>query len=151
MRLGFLPRPSATLRMAARSASRGTPVKSCSTTRATTKGISSVRMAWGCQLASWATCSGVTFWPSQLRSTDSSTMRTETGRRLTLGWRWASAGSEWNFSDLPDAVLKDCRVSAKGGAAAEAVRAMGAPLLVAVDDPSILAVDHGPVCVRLMG
>jgi hypothetical protein len=48
MRLGFLPMRAATLRIAARSASSGTPVKSCSTTRATTKGISSLRSAFGC-------------------------------------------------------------------------------------------------------
>ena len=74
----------ATLRIAARSASSGTPVKSCSTTRATTNGISSVRAPFGDQLASCRTCSSVTFLPSQLRSTDSSTMRIDTGRRDTL-------------------------------------------------------------------
>src|SRR6058998_2358221 len=31
--------------------------------------------------ASWRTCSSVTFLPSQLRSTDSRTMRIDTGRR----------------------------------------------------------------------
>ena len=72
---GPCPCAAATLRIAARSASSGTPVKSCSTTRATTNGISSVRAAFGFQLASCATCSSVTFLPSQLRSTDSSTMR----------------------------------------------------------------------------
>ena len=40
------------LRIAARSASSGTPVKSCRMTRATTKGISSVRSALGNQFAS---------------------------------------------------------------------------------------------------
>ena len=76
---------AATLRIAPRSASSGTPVKSCSTTRATTKGISSLRGAFGCQLASCATCSAATFLPSQLRSTDSSTMRIDTGSRLMFG------------------------------------------------------------------
>jgi len=80
--------------MAARSASSGTPVKSCSTTRATTKGISAVRGALGFHRASSATCSGVTFWPSQLRSTLSSTMRRLTGSRFTPGYTSASAGSE---------------------------------------------------------
>ena len=32
------------------------------------------------------TCSSVTFLPSQLRSTDSSTMRIDTGKRATFGW-----------------------------------------------------------------
>ena len=81
MVFGFLPMSAATLRMAARSASSGTPVKSCSTTRATTNGISSVRAAAGFQCASSDTCSAVTFLPSQLRSTLSSTMRSDTGRR----------------------------------------------------------------------
>ncbi len=40
MIFGFLPSLCATLRIAARSASSGTPVKSCSTMRATTNGIS---------------------------------------------------------------------------------------------------------------
>jgi hypothetical protein len=36
------------------------------------------------QLASSRTCASVTFLPSQLRSTDSRTMRIDTGRRETL-------------------------------------------------------------------
>jgi hypothetical protein len=83
------------LRIAARSHSSGTPVKSCSTTRATTNGISSVRGAFGDQFASCRTCCSVTFWPSQLRSTLSSTMRIDTGSRdmLPIPAR-SSAGSE---------------------------------------------------------
>ncbi len=80
--------------MAARSASSGTPVKSCSTMRASTKGISSVRAAVALQPASCFTCSSLTFLPSTLRSTDSSTMRIETGSRFTLGNVSASAGRE---------------------------------------------------------
>ncbi len=95
MTFGFLPMSAATLRIAARSASSGTPVKSCSTTRATTKGISSLRGATGFQLASSRMCDSATFLPSQLRSTLSSTMRTETGRREILPRPAASsAGSE---------------------------------------------------------
>ena len=52
---------------------------------------------------------GVTFLPSQLRSTDSSTMRIDTGRRATLGNCLASSGSEKNEPALPEAVLKVCR------------------------------------------
>ena len=85
MVLASLPISSATLRIAARSASRGTPVKSCSTTRATTNGISSWRGAFAFQPANPATCSLVTFLPSQLRSTDSRTMRIDTGRRSMFG------------------------------------------------------------------
>src|SRR3989454_12469285 len=47
--------------------------------RASTNGISSVRFAFGCQAASWRTCSSVTFLPSQFLSTDSGTMRVDTG------------------------------------------------------------------------
>jgi hypothetical protein len=71
------------LRIAARSASSGTPVKSWRTTRATTNGISSGAAPVGGQLASCCTCSSVTFLPSQLRSTLSSTMRIDTGSRET--------------------------------------------------------------------
>ena len=107
---GLRPMVAATLRIAARSASSGTPVKSCSTTRATTNGISLTRSASGFQFASSATCSGVTFLPSQLRSTDSSTIRIETGRRATFGNCLASSGREKNWPSLPDAVLKRRRV-----------------------------------------
>jgi hypothetical protein len=49
----IVPRwPAPAWRIAARSQSSGTPVKSCSTTRATTKGISSLRSARGCHCAS---------------------------------------------------------------------------------------------------
>ena len=48
MIFGSLPRRCTAERIAARSTSSGTPVKSCSTMRATTKGISSVRGALGC-------------------------------------------------------------------------------------------------------
>ncbi len=86
---------AATLRIAARSASSGTPVKSCSTTRATTNGISSTRSAVALQFASSFTCCSVTFLPSQLRSTDSSTIRIDTGSREILPTPAASsAGSE---------------------------------------------------------
>ena len=76
-------------------ASNGTPVKSCSTTRATTNGISSVRSALGFQLASWRTWASVTLLPSQLRSTDSSTIRIDTGRRsIFTPSAFCRAGSE---------------------------------------------------------
>src|ERR1700709_1076848 len=113
MVLGDLPSDCAPLPLAARSASSGTPVKSCSTTRVTTKGISSVRSAFGAQLASCATCSAVTFWPSQLRSTDSSTIRMETGNWPTLGNCLASSLSDQYLPDLPDAVWKVFWVDAK--------------------------------------
>src|SRR4051812_40520507 len=113
MVLGDLFSLAATLRMAARSARSGTPVKSCSTTRVTTKGISSVRSAFGAQWASSSTCLGETFWPSQLRSTDSSTMRIDTGSRSIVGYCLASSFRDQYLPDLPDAVLKVLRVDAK--------------------------------------
>jgi hypothetical protein len=69
-------------------------VKSCRRTRATRKGISLVRAPFGLQLASSFTCSSVTFLPSTFRSTDSRTIRIETGRRFTEGKVSASAGRE---------------------------------------------------------
>ena len=72
------------LRIAARSTSSGTPVKSCNTMRATTNGISAVRVSVGFQLASSLTFASATFLPSQLRKTDSSTRRMETGN-LEIG------------------------------------------------------------------
>ena len=79
MIFGFLPSRATAERIAARSTSSGTPVKSCSTMRATTNGISSVRRAFGFQLASARTFCSVTRLPSQLRRTDSRTRRMETG------------------------------------------------------------------------
>ena len=111
MIFGSLPIFAAASRIAARSTSSGTPVKSCSTMRATTKGISSVRGAFGCQLASWRTCASETFLPSQLRKTDSSTMRIDTGRREIFPMAAASsAGSEYSVPCLPLARVKDWRV-----------------------------------------
>ncbi len=108
--LGFWPILSATLRIAARSASSGTPVKSCSTMRATTNGISAVRSASGRQPASSRTCSSVTFLPSQLRSTDSSTMRIDTGsRERSMPSVLPSAGSEWK-RPVVEPMLKVLRV-----------------------------------------
>ena len=52
MIFGFLSEARNAERIAARSTSSGTPVKSCNRMRATTNGISSVRSAFGCQLAS---------------------------------------------------------------------------------------------------
>src|SRR6185503_18122511 len=103
---GFLPIFCATLRIAARSQSSVTPVKSWSRMRASTNGISSARLAFGFQPASSRTCASVTFLPSQLRSTDSSTMRIETGSRSVFTPSFLPrAGNEWS---LP--CLKDCSV-----------------------------------------
>ena len=79
MILGFLPSLATAERIAAKSTSSGTPVKSCKTIRATTKGISAVRDSLAFQLANSRTLASCTFSPSQLRSTLSSTSRTEMG------------------------------------------------------------------------
>ena len=95
MIFGFLPKRAAAERIAARSTSNGTPVKSCNTMRATVNGISSVRCALACHPANWRMFSSVTFWPSQLRSTDSKTRRIQTGKReMSPKPASASAGSE---------------------------------------------------------
>src|SRR5688572_14614023 len=78
--------------------------------RASTNRISSVRLAAGFQPASWRTCSSVTFLPSQLRSTDSSTMRIDTGSlEIFRPSAFSSAGSEYSLPCLkPWSVL--CRL-----------------------------------------
>ncbi len=83
MIFGSRPMRCTAERIAARSTSSGTPVKSCKSTRATLKGISSVRSATACQLASARTSDSSTTFSSKLRRTDSSTTRIETGRRET--------------------------------------------------------------------
>src|SRR5512143_1327189 len=145
MTFGFLPMSCATLRIAARSARSGTPVKSCSTTRATTNGISSVRVAVGLQFASRRTWSAVTFLPSQLRSTDSSTIRIDTGSRETLPTPAASrAGSEWCMP-VPPASWKG-RSVLKGSWLTSVLRAMeGAGALFPGARRSRAHVDFSPV------
>ena len=81
MIFGSLPSRATALRIAARSTSSGTPVKSCSTMRATTNGISSLRRRLRVPVRELSTSFARTFLPSQLRSTDSSTMRMLTGSR----------------------------------------------------------------------
>ncbi len=61
MILGFLPSLATALRIAAKSTSSGTPVKSCNTMRATTNGISAVRVSVGFQLASSLTFASLDF------------------------------------------------------------------------------------------
>ena len=114
---GSCPCSAATLRIAARSTSSGTPVKSCSTTRATTNGISSMR-ARG-RAPSWRaarTCSSVTFLPSQLRSTRlehdadghrqardrADARRLERGQRIELA---GGAGGEPEFAQGAEGIV----------------------------------------------
>ena len=79
MIFGFLPIRATAERIAAKSTSSRTPVKSCNTIRATMKGISAVRSALGTHCAnSWMFFS-LTFLPSQFRSTASRTSRIDTG------------------------------------------------------------------------
>ena len=72
-------------RIAARSTTAGTPVKSCSSTRAGVKAISfSMSVAWS-QLASAWMSPGLTEAPSSWRSRFSSRIFSEYGRRATPG------------------------------------------------------------------
>ncbi len=109
MALAGLPMSSATLRMAAKSHNKGTPVKSCKTTRATINGISSLRAALGCQLASCFTCSKLMRLSSALRMSDSKMMRIEIGRRDTESKpKFFRAGKEQYLSVLPLLKVKAC-------------------------------------------
>ena len=95
MIFGSLPNRLTALRIAARSTTSGTPVKSCKTIRATTNGISAFAGDFAFQFASVSTSLCRTFFPSQFRSTDSSTIRMLTGNREILPTpRSSSAGSE---------------------------------------------------------
>src|ERR1041384_6482197 len=84
MSLGARPSRCTALRIAARSTINGTPVKSCSTMRATTNGISAFAGDFAFHFASASTSLRRTFSPSQLRSTDSRTIRMLTGKREML-------------------------------------------------------------------
>src|SRR5262249_41196872 len=92
--------------------SKGTPVKSCKTMRATRKGISSARAALGFQAAKARTLCSDTLRPSQLRSTDSKTRRIETGKR-EIGPKpaFSRAGSEENRPCRPSPKSKLCSES----------------------------------------
>src|SRR6266446_6332616 len=84
MIFGSLPSRCTALRIAARSTISGTPVKSCKTMRATTNGISSFAGDFAFHFVSASTSLRWTFFPSQLRNTDSRTIRMLTGNREIL-------------------------------------------------------------------
>src|SRR2546430_12649401 len=70
--------------------------------RATTKGISAFAGDFAFQFASVSTSLRRTFFPSQFRSTDSSTMRMLTGNREIFPMPCSSrAGSEWRNPSRP--------------------------------------------------
>ena len=134
----------ATLRIAARSASSGTPVKSCSTTRATTNGISSVRAPVGAQLASSRTCSSVTFLPSQLRSTrlehdadrDRQARDLADAGLLERGQRVEPAGGAGGELEFLEGVVAGCGVMcglSRFVGCAAALGVLGAPIAAHVD------------------
>ncbi len=77
IRLGSPPMATMASRMAARSTTAGTPVKSCSRTRAGMKAISRAGIACGSQVASASISSAVTTAPSSRRSRFSSRIRKE--------------------------------------------------------------------------
>src|SRR4029453_5209998 len=102
MIFGSRPSRCTALRIAARSTISGTPVKSCKTMRATTNGISALAGDFAFHFASASTSLRPTFFPSQLRSTDSSTIRMLTGNREILPISCSSrAGSEKNNPSRP--------------------------------------------------
>jgi len=68
------------LRMAARSTTTGTPVKSCNSTLAGLNGTSALIPGAAVQAARFLTSCSVTSEPSQFRSTDSSSTRIDSGR-----------------------------------------------------------------------
>jgi hypothetical protein len=80
---GSPPLSAMASRMAARSTTAGTPVKSCITTRAGVKAISSDGSALASQRASASMSSLLTETPSSLRSRFSSSTFSEKGRRAT--------------------------------------------------------------------
>src|SRR6266513_4990555 len=84
MIFGSRPSRCTALRIAARSTISGTPVKSCKTMRATTNGISSFAGDFAFHFASASTSLRRTFFPSQLRNTDSRTIRILIGNREIL-------------------------------------------------------------------
>ncbi len=96
------PNRCTALRIAARSTTSGTPVKSWSTIRATTKGISSFAGDFAFQLARLSTSLRRTFLPSQFRRTDSRTIRMLTGSREIGPMPCSSsAGREWRDASRP--------------------------------------------------
>ena len=78
-------------RIAARSTTAGTPVKSCITTRAGVNAISSVGSALAFHWASISICSEVTASPSSLRSRFSSSTLSENGSRATSYLDWSAS------------------------------------------------------------
>jgi hypothetical protein len=93
IRPGSPPRSRMASRMAARSTTAGTPVRSCMSTRAGLNWISVAGWAAASHDASAVTCSGVTFRPSSARSRFSSSTLSENGRPplpSTASSRWIS-------------------------------------------------------------
>src|ERR1051325_9871667 len=102
MILGSRPRRFTALRIAARSTTSGTPVKSCKTIRATTNGISSFAGCFAFHFASVSTSFRRAFFPSQFRKTDSNTIRMLTGNREIFPIPCSSkAGSEYKNPSCP--------------------------------------------------
>src|SRR5262249_26008838 len=102
MIFGSRPSRCIALRIAARSTISGTPVKSCKTMRATTNGISAFAGDFAFHFASASTSLRRTFFPSQLRSTDSRTIRILTGNREIFPMPCSSsAGSEKKNASPP--------------------------------------------------
>src|SRR5207249_64179 len=102
MIFGLPPSFFTALRIAARSTTSGTPVKSWSTMRATTNGISSLAGFLAFHFASVSTSLRRTFLSSQFRRTDSRTIRMLTGNREILPMPCSSsAGNEKKSASRP--------------------------------------------------
>ena len=95
MRVASPPSFCIAARIAARSTTAGTPVKSWSSTRAGMKAISFAGALFGSQPASARMSASLTCLPSSWRSRFSSRMRSENGSRLGARPAFSSAESLW--------------------------------------------------------
>ena len=101
MRFGSPPRLRMASRIAARSTTVGTPVKSCSSTRAGMKAISRSELSPGVHEASERMSSAVTDRPSSRRNRFSSRILSDHGMRSTLpAPARSSASKRWSWYDV---------------------------------------------------
>ena len=99
--LGSPPKPAIASRIAARSTTAGTPVKSWSRTRAGAKVISLDGSAVAFQAATASTSARVTVVPSSRRSTFSSRTRSVYGRRATSYRDWSASSRKISWLAPP--------------------------------------------------
>jgi hypothetical protein len=104
---GSPPSSSIASRIAARSTTAGTPVKSCISTRAGWKGISIDGSAFASQVAIASTSSAVTAVPSSSRRAFSRSTLSEYGSRATSNLS-CSPSSRWISNSRPETSRVDC-------------------------------------------